>query len=191
MLIRTDSRKTYLERLNRVIWNSTGENDTGIRNEGGRIIANLIKTCHRTHAPQLTEALLESGSITLLIQIISGAVLTVEDAETLDDEHAHYSAPVGMDQVFPIVQNEGLVAVTLLCSLCPAALPRIVEFHKHLIHSFKLLLKSTDGPGAAFMAPPKDEDMSAISKLNVCQLLLVLCEGSGKFFICHDLFCPS
>ena len=37
-----------LNRLVSFIWKATDDNDTGIRNEGGRVIVNIVKTCHRS-----------------------------------------------------------------------------------------------------------------------------------------------
>ena len=36
-----------LAKLIAFIWKCTEENDTGIRNEGGRVVATVVKACHQ------------------------------------------------------------------------------------------------------------------------------------------------
>jgi hypothetical protein len=38
-----------LGKLVALVWRAASENDTGVRNEGGRVIVNLIRAIHRTN----------------------------------------------------------------------------------------------------------------------------------------------
>lgn len=183
----TNGVRSYMERINRVIWNATGENDAGVRNEGGRISVNLLRSLQRYNAPQLSRILLENGSITLIVQIVTGSLLTqplgdkIADSEPFGDENAFFDAPVGFEQVFPIVQNEGLVFLALFCALCPEAIPRIARFQKHLLHAFKPLLVVEKKPSSRLSPDAVTDDIGSITRVNVCQLLLILSQHSGIY----------
>jgi hypothetical protein len=184
----SNSIKTYLERINTVIWNATGENDLGIRNEGGRINVSLVKTFHRKNAPQFAQLLLDSGAVTLMVQIVTGSLLSQSPGDSglleIDEEsQVKFDAPIGMEQVFLIVQNEGLVALAMLCALCPSAMKRTALFRKHLIYTFKnLLADEKERKQLKSTAELKDEELLSLTRLNVCQLLLILCKTDGCFF---------
>lgn len=114
-----------------LVWKSTGENDTGIRNEGGRVVVNLIRAIHRTNgtnclisATKFLSMIFDLNAITLVVQIVTGALLIkasqksdTPSASNDDDSHeVHFNAPPSMGQVFPLVQNEGIVSLALLCA---------------------------------------------------------------------------
>lgn len=57
--------------------------------------------------------------VTLLVQILTGAHLTKRSDEEVDghsDHHVQFDALGESTRVFPIVQDESVVALTLLCS---------------------------------------------------------------------------
>jgi hypothetical protein len=67
--------------------------------------------------------LLDSHAITLIIQIITGASLmkasTKSDSNDKPENESHevsFDAPASTAQVFPLVQNEGIIALALICT---------------------------------------------------------------------------
>ena len=44
--IDTSSSKTPLKKVVDRVWKATSDNMAGIRNEGARVIGNIIRTCH-------------------------------------------------------------------------------------------------------------------------------------------------
>ncbi len=61
---------------------------------------------------------MDSKGIAPLIQIVTGALVylsgSIMDKE-VKDQHIKYEALADESSVFPVVQNEGIVALTLLC----------------------------------------------------------------------------
>ncbi|KAJ1340485.1 hypothetical protein BSLG_004932 [Batrachochytrium salamandrivorans] len=120
-----------LGRLIALIWKATDDNDTGIRNEGGRVITNIVRAIHRSKATQFLNILFDLNCITPLVQIVTGAMLTkpiqpseAGDAEFVGDHHVHFDA-------LPI---EG--------KLYPAATSKIVRFYASLTPTLFHILKS-------------------------------------------------
>jgi hypothetical protein len=65
--------------------------------------------------------LLDLNAITLIVQIVTGALLIKSapksELQKEDETHeVHFNAPASMGQVFPLVQNEGIVSLALLCT---------------------------------------------------------------------------
>ena len=60
--------------------------------------------------------LLDINALTLILQILTGAFLTRPLEEDATEGHVQFDAPPGSTRVFPLVQNESIVALTLLCS---------------------------------------------------------------------------
>lgn len=48
------AQDTPLIKLMRVLGRATGDNDTGVRSEGSRVIVNMLKTCYQTQGKNLT-----------------------------------------------------------------------------------------------------------------------------------------
>jgi hypothetical protein len=160
-----------------VIWKSIDENDAGIRSEGGRLVANLIKTLHRVNASALAEYLIELGGVTLLIQIITGYVLTSEASQArIHSESAVQFSELSSSrgQVFPIVQNEGIIALILLYSLSPKCLDRILEYTEPLLVAINCLLDT------ASLEQNSQKTIENITFMNICQLMLILSRNDGK-----------
>ncbi|KAJ3286654.1 Rap1 GTPase-GDP dissociation stimulator 1 [Borealophlyctis nickersoniae] len=192
---------TPLGKLISLIWTSTGDNDTGIRNEGGRVIVNISRTCHRAKALHFTKAIVEANAIAPLIQIITGALLTkgrpgaspatadssADNVEEGDDHHVHFDSVPLDGQVFPVVQNEGIVALILVTNGYPAAIPRVARYHTFLVPALIKILKSgiaEDDNGTAgprFATPGETQEYKDETKVNVCLLLEALCKGDDEF----------
>lgn len=69
------------------------------------------------------KTLIEAGSIPLLVQIVTGAILTAtpSDIGTLGPSSSthggvHFNAVPNEANVFPMVLNEGVVALMILCT---------------------------------------------------------------------------
>ncbi|KAI9207738.1 armadillo-type protein [Polychytrium aggregatum] len=167
-----------------LIWRSTNDSESGIRNEGGRMIGNIIRAIHTENALALMKCVVDANCIPPLIQIITGALLTkkVESTiDSLDDEerHVHFDALPLETQVYHIVQNEGLVAMILLCDAYPPALSIVVQYHSSLLPMTQNILKSglihdEETPRASVTAPPPPV-YSAEVKINTatfCRALL-------------------
>ncbi|KAI8806467.1 armadillo-type protein [Cladochytrium replicatum] len=209
--------KTPLGSLVGLVWKATGDNDTGIRTEGGRAIVQLIRVCSTTQgANVLLKLLIDANVITPLLQIITGATLTrprqahegelaVEDSlhqpadgEEPNEHHVHFDAVSVDGQVFPLVQNEGIVALVLLATANPEIIPRITRFQASLTTAVLKIItsgiveekKPDDGtPGS----PPQlrfgdsaSEDKSKDEyplplKMNACILLQTLASGDENF----------
>ncbi|KAJ3241821.1 Rap1 GTPase-GDP dissociation stimulator 1, partial [Chytriomyces hyalinus] len=99
MSLENIASKTPFSRVIRYIWKSTGDNLSGIRNEGGRVVANLIRSAHLAGAPLLVKAILVGNGIPPLVQIVTGALLTRpadeprEGAESEESSHhVHFDA---------------------------------------------------------------------------------------------------
>ncbi|TPX38360.1 hypothetical protein SmJEL517_g00347 [Synchytrium microbalum] len=141
--------KTPLARIISLIWRATGDSDTGIRNEGGRVIVNLTRSSHRARAPQFIKAIVDSNGIPPLIQILTGALLTrdlppdaMSEDSTDEEVHVHFDALPSADQVFPLVQNEGLVALSLIATSVPSSIPIITKYSASLIPTLIRILQS-------------------------------------------------
>ncbi|KAJ3038533.1 Rap1 GTPase-GDP dissociation stimulator 1 [Rhizophlyctis rosea] len=179
---------TPFGKLISLIWNATGDNDTGIRNEGGRVIVNIIRAAHRARALQFTKRLIDSNIIPPLLQIITGALLTKSlpaagspVADNDSEHHVHFDATPVEGQVFPLVQNEGIVALILICNAFPEAIPRITRYHTSLTPTVVQILQSglPDEDKAAHEVAHEYADEA---KVNVCILARALIQGDSKYF---------
>ncbi|ORY51791.1 hypothetical protein BCR33DRAFT_711986 [Rhizoclosmatium globosum] len=201
----TPQSKTPLTKLIKHIWKATGDNLTNVRNEGGRVIVNLVRTSHLAGAPQLINVVVQSSGITPLIQIVTGALLTRvnEDQKPTDGSqnelhhHVHFDAVPSDGQVFPVVQNEGLVALILMANAVPTSIPIITKYHASLIAISKKILLSglpdveKEKEAAVEVArdsktglqPPPSEEVlySDEVKVNCCLFLGVLASADATF----------
>ncbi|KAI9331968.1 armadillo-type protein [Obelidium mucronatum] len=196
----TPQSKTPLNKLIKYIWKATGDNMTGVRNEGGRVIVNLVRTCHLAGAPHLIKVILDANGITPLVQIVTGALLTRvnEDQDQSGSQpelhhHVHFDAVPSDGQVFPVVQNEGLVALILTANALSTSIPIITKYHTSLIPVAKKILlsglppqeQSTEVVSAAGTGPqtPTSEEVlySDEVKVNCCLFLGVLASADEMF----------
>lgn len=176
---------SLIEIVNILTWCSTDEADSNIRNETGRVNANLIKIFHKNSIPTLSKVLLNYGCVTLLVQIVTGFILTIPPShqmtrrDLLDETYVDFG-PQRIFQTFPVVQNEGLVALILLCSMCEDAVQIIAQHHIPLVAFFKSILLRTDSQGSDIKNDSSALD--SITTLNASHLLLILCQGNGIYY---------
>ncbi|KAJ3194736.1 hypothetical protein HK101_002017, partial [Irineochytrium annulatum] len=114
------------------------------------------------------------------------------------DHHVHFDALPSEGQVYSIVQNEGLVALILICNACPEAIPKITCYHASLIPTVVTILSSNvpgvepsmDAEPAAstevagkptFVESDKKIEYSDAVKVNVCLLLGALVVADAPF----------
>ena len=173
---------TLIQKINMLIWNSTDEVDNGIRNEGGRVNSNLVKIISKLKEPKLARCLLYVGSVALIVQIVTGVILTkASDQMTyndfIKDDYVDYISNRA-SHTFPVVQNEGIVALVLFCSICPDAISLISRYHAPLLETFNLILKKDNSD---IDMRKHSIELESITSLNASHLLLILCQGSGKF----------
>ncbi|KNC97857.1 uncharacterized protein SPPG_06853 [Spizellomyces punctatus DAOM BR117] len=179
--------KTPLGKVITLVWTATGDNDTGIRNEGGRLLVNLIRACHRGRAPHLLKTIVDANAIPPLIQIITGALLTRsrtssdEGTDVPEDEHhVHFDAMPLEGQVFPMVQNEGIVALILVADAYPEAIPRITRYSASLIPTLIDILRSGI-QGIETAKDAQEYEYADEAKANVCVLLQSLISRDDDF----------
>ncbi|KAI8853107.1 hypothetical protein BC829DRAFT_20753 [Chytridium lagenaria] len=193
------SERTPLNKIIGLVWKANGDNQAGIRNEGARAVVNLVRTCHLAGAPHMVKILVEANGIVPLIQIVTGALLTKPRSNNADDDdnstsptsehHVHFDALPSEGQVYSLVQNEGLVALILICNACPDAIPQITRYHSSLIPTAVTILRSnvpgTDEPEAMDQSDnnvfDKKLEYSDAVKVNVCLLLGTLVTVDGSF----------
>ncbi|TPX71475.1 hypothetical protein SpCBS45565_g01105 [Spizellomyces sp. 'palustris'] len=180
-------RKTPMGKVITLVWTATGDNDTGIRNEGGRLLVNLIRACHRGRAPHLLKTIVDANAIPPLIQIITGALLTRsrtssdEGTDVPEDEHhVHFDAMPLEGQVFPMVQNEGIVALILVADAYPEAIPRITRYSTSLIPTLIDILRSGI-QGIETAKDAQEYEYADEAKANVCVLLQSLISRDDDF----------
>jgi len=174
-----DAAPTYgtpLKRLVKFLWKAVDDNDTGIRSEGGRCIANMVRCCHHANAPGFIKIILEAKGVPLLVQIVTGATLTLHaTSQDFSDRVVHLDAVPNEANVFPIVLNEGVVSLMLMCTVFPETAYEIVRFEASLLPTLIRVIKSEDErsePGQIYA----DE-----IKANVCLLLECLCRADAEF----------
>ncbi|KAJ1544973.1 hypothetical protein HK096_006948, partial [Nowakowskiella sp. JEL0078] len=113
-------------------------------------------------ASDLLKILIDSNTVTPLVQIFTGALLTKSkrmsliqdtdsqispslppnDGEEETEHHVHFDALPVEGQVFPVVQNEGIVAMILLLSRVSEVAPRITRYFSSLEPTFLKILTS-------------------------------------------------
>ncbi|KAJ3219756.1 hypothetical protein HDU67_009568 [Dinochytrium kinnereticum] len=190
------TERTPLNKIISLVWKATGDNLAGIRNEGARTIVNLVRTCHIAGAPHLIKHIVDANGIVPLIQIVTGALLTKPRATNSDDlqtsptteHHVHFDALPSEGQVYSLVQNEGLVALILICNACPEAIPQVTRYHSSLIPTAISILRS-NVPGAEDDTAQDESnnvfdkklEYSDAVKVNVCLLLGALVTVDSSF----------
>lgn len=152
--------------------------------------------------------LLDINAVTLIVQIITGALLMkTAPAQKLDTDNisssnsssplkgmiedvtheVHFNAPASMGQVFPVVQNEGIVALALLCSMNSQVISRITKFSTSIITTFISILSSSERSEklvndiGSQESTFKNGDYSVEIKTNVLTLLKLLVEADPTF----------
>ncbi|TPX39303.1 hypothetical protein SeMB42_g06383 [Synchytrium endobioticum] len=201
--------RTPLSRIISLIWKATGDNDTGIRNEGGRVVVNLVRSAHRAKAPQFIKAIVDTNGIPPLIQILTGALLTrdtppvaVSEDSREEEVHVTFDALPSQDQVFPLVQNEGLVALSLMASNVSSCIPMITKYSASLIPTLIRILQNglsefenhvepaspmkSRSSATQFKSDEEHSDKEKITysdevKCNVCTLVDTLINGDAVF----------
>ncbi|KAI9347942.1 armadillo-type protein [Zopfochytrium polystomum] len=187
--------KAPLNKLINHIWKSTGDNLAGVRSEGSRVIVNLVRTAHLSHAPQFIETIVQANSIAPLIQIVTGALLTrsraAEDGQddgSDNQHHVHFDALPAESQVFPVVQNEGLIALILIANAHPQAIPTITKYHSSLLPTAKTILESglpqpEEGVTGDGTETSREEKLHYVDeiKVNVCLLIGTLATADAPF----------
>ncbi|KAJ3130471.1 hypothetical protein HK098_000036 [Nowakowskiella sp. JEL0407] len=198
--------KTPLSQLIASIWKSTGENDIVLRNEGGRVIVNMVRVCgHQREANHLLNALIDFNVVTPLVQIVTGALLTrSNDSESPEESappnhgqeetehHVHFDAVPLDGQFFPIVQNEGIVALIMLLNFKPELVSRVTRYHHSLSPTIMKILASgvIDNVDAIeaesdvkFVDPASDkpQEYNDKIKVNTCMLLTALLHKDESF----------
>lgn len=114
---------TYLITL---LARSTSDNDTHVRNEGSRVVVNLVKSCWKRKEESLLLYIINNGGISCLLSLILGvAILQSADSSTIitdngnnseSESHVRFDQVPTSPQIFPILQNEGILALVLLFS---------------------------------------------------------------------------
>ena len=164
-----------IDKIVKLVWRDSKENDGSVRNEGGRLIIRLIKFIYNAKAVQYLPRLFELRAITLVLQSLTGAFLTNQDisfgsTENFFDHHVHFDAPPKMTKVFPIVQNESLVALGLLASMEPLTINVLLRYSVSIFPTLLDILKD---------APEGDDGYSLETKANALILLRFLISGDG------------
>jgi hypothetical protein len=156
------------------------ENDGAVRNEAGRLVIQIIKVIYRTKAMQLVPLLFKTNAITLVVQALTGAFLMdVNNYRTTSENsicvNVCFDAPAQQTKVFPIVQNESLVALTLLCTLKSETANVICDYHTSVIPSLKNILEYD------FTETSTENPYSLESMANAAVLLKMLIEQVPGF----------
>ncbi|KAJ3082996.1 Rap1 GTPase-GDP dissociation stimulator 1, partial [Quaeritorhiza haematococci] len=168
----TTASRTPLNKLISLIWKATGDNDTGIRNEGGRAVANLIRTCSGANAPAFMKRIIDANGIPPLIQIITGALITRQRAFSTDTslqvpDGGAAAGGVSASGSFSSFTNvattsepnaeggdsdhhvhfdalplESQVFPMVQNEVVPEAIPRVTRYHSQLIPTLMKILKS-------------------------------------------------
>jgi len=105
-----------------LISRSTSENDTHVRNEGSRVIVNLVKSLWKKKEEFLLLYIIKNGGISCLLSLIIGVPILKskdemnenENEETEDGRGVRFDQVPTQPQIFPILQNEGILALILL-----------------------------------------------------------------------------
>ncbi|KAJ3225596.1 hypothetical protein HK099_006536 [Clydaea vesicula] len=208
---------TPLQKMISLVWKAVEDNDSGIRNEGGRCISNLVRCCHYSKVPKLVNYIIEAKGVPPLIQIVTGAILTKQktlntvshsnislaDVPRLSvgeniDNHVHFDALPVETAVFPNVQNEGIVALILMCSANPHVAFNIIKFYSSLIPTVCKIIQSgintesievarleSTGVNISDITEKTKENFIYPNeiKVNACLLLETLCKAEENFKI--------
>jgi hypothetical protein len=175
---------SLIERINTLAWCSIDEADGNIRNEAGRVNVNLVKLIHKNSIPNLGRLLLKYGCVPLVVQIVTSYIVSIPPPDQmtsndfLDEKYVDLN-PNRTFQTFPVVQNEGIVALVLLCSLCDEAIQVIARYHVPLVAFLKSILMRTEAEGSS--RKKESSTIDSITILNASHLLLILCQGSGNY----------
>jgi len=106
-----------------LIARSNSENDTHVRNEGSRVIVNLVKSLWKKKEEFLLLHIINNGGISCLLSLILGVpILKSKDDMNENENEVHDDSRGGVrfdqvptaPQIFPILQNEGILALILL-----------------------------------------------------------------------------
>jgi len=101
---------------------STSENDTHVRNEGSRVIVNLVKSLWKRKEEYLLKYIINHSGVSCLLSLILGVPILKskdsmnenENEESDDGRGVRFDQVPTSPQIFPILQNEGILALILL-----------------------------------------------------------------------------
>lgn len=104
-----------------LISRSTSENDTHVRNEGSRVIVNLVKSLWKKKEEFLLLYIIKNSGVSCLLSLIIGVPILKSKDEMNDNENnenedgrVRFDQVPTQPQIFPILQNEGILALILL-----------------------------------------------------------------------------
>lgn len=105
-----------------LIARSTSENDTHVRNEGSRVIVNVVKSLWKKKEEFLLLHILKNSGVSCLLSLILGVPILKskddmnenENDEVDDGRGVRFDQVPTAPQIFPILQNEGILALILL-----------------------------------------------------------------------------
>ncbi|ORX54710.1 hypothetical protein BCR36DRAFT_581596 [Piromyces finnis] len=170
---------TYLLNL---IARSTSENDTHVRNEGARVIVNLVKSLWKKKEMFLLSYIINNSGVSCLLSLILGIPILKSKDEINENENdeAEDSHGVRFDQVptapqiFPILQNEGILALILLLNVHEEETMQLIKKNENLLvpqilEIIKLPSTKRRGSGSAInlkSSSDKDASRSSLASLN-------------------------
>jgi len=101
---------------------STSENDTHVRNEGSRVIVNLVKSLWKRKEEYLLLYIINNSGVSCLLSLILGVPILKSKDEMNENENdiddsgreVRFDQVPTAPQIFPILQNEGILALILL-----------------------------------------------------------------------------
>lgn len=123
--LQSSNSSTPLSEIVNLVAKSSEERESGIRNEAGRVIVNIIRAIQRTNglhelnlAVQFLPIITSLNCVALIVQIITGAQLLAlsNDSDQIDEDRLDLDSFATLSKVFPSVQNEGILALALLLS---------------------------------------------------------------------------
>ena len=120
-----------------LISRSTSENDTHVRNEGSRVIVNLVKSLWKKKEEFLLLYIIKNGGISCLLSLIIGIPILKskdemnENEETEDGRGVRFDQVPTQPQIFPILQNEGILALILLFN---SKLKFLIRIHIYIMY---------------------------------------------------------
>jgi len=124
-----------------LIARSTSENDTHVRNEGARVIVNLVKSLWKKKEEYLLLYIIKNGGVSCLLSLILGIPILKskdemnenENDESDDGRGVRFDQVPTAPQIFPILQNEGILALILLFNVHEKDTMEVVKKNENLL----------------------------------------------------------
>ncbi|KXS16242.1 hypothetical protein M427DRAFT_31412 [Gonapodya prolifera JEL478] len=190
------SEISVLRRLTSFLAQSVSDSELQLRMEGARAVANVVKnTFERQHTKSLFAEISSSGAIPALISLVTGLPIAQMSQSSPSPalSNAGPSSPAGRShfpsastsfRIYPALQNEGIIALTLLCEATKASDARvssiIVTFESYIVPPLLDLLDND---------PASDDRVPQGVRVNACLLLRQLAsqvQGSFKDRLSND-----